>query len=64
MEDKTMCPCCGEHQFTERNYYECCPVCHWIDDLLQRKKPDYDGGANELSLNAYKAAWKKKKQAA
>ena len=57
MYDLTMCPCCGEHRFTEKDYYECCPVCGWIDDAVQRNNPDYPGGANKLSLNEFKASW-------
>ncbi|WP_415359971.1 CPCC family cysteine-rich protein, partial [Pseudomonas aeruginosa] len=31
--------------------YEICPVCYWEDDIAQNKDPDYDGGANGISLN-------------
>jgi len=63
MDKPTICPCCGQHHFKEPDYYETCPVCHWQDDLLQRLEPDFAGGANDLSLNDYKAEWEKKKSA-
>lgn len=46
-----ICPCCGQHYFTEKNAYEICPVCGWEDDPVQRRDPDFAGGANTLSLN-------------
>jgi len=58
------CPCCGENTLREKDDYEICPVCDWEDDPGQRKHPDDDLGANNISLNAHKAAWEKKKQAA
>jgi hypothetical protein len=41
--------------------FDVCPVCDWENDSLQISKPDYDGGANELSLNQYRAEWEHKK---
>jgi hypothetical protein len=29
----------------------------WEDDPIQRKDPDFWGGANDLSLNDYRAKW-------
>ena len=49
-----MCPVCGKHQFEEDDNFEICPVCGWEDDGIQRDDPDYDGGANDLSLNQYR----------
>ena len=45
-----ICPCCGQYYFTEKNAYEICPVCGWEDDPLQRREPEFEGGANRLSL--------------
>ena len=45
------CPCCGHYTLTEAGAYEICPVCFWEDDPVQEEDPDYEGGANELSLN-------------
>ncbi|HDR4305941.1 TPA: hypothetical protein QCP71_005223, partial [Bacillus anthracis] len=30
--------------------YEICNICFWEDDSVQFKEPDYEGGANEVSL--------------
>ena len=60
MKKETICPCCEQHHFEVNDNYEICPICHWEDDGLQRKKPDYGGGANVLSLNEYKLQWKQK----
>jgi hypothetical protein len=30
--------------------YAICPVCWWEDDDLQFRDPDYQGGANKVSL--------------
>ena len=49
-EDR-LCPCCGRYCFREAGAYEICPVCGWEDDPLQRREPDFEGGANKLSLN-------------
>ena len=57
MDNKTICPCCGQHHFTIPNNYEFCAVCGWQDDLVQRMKPEVGGCANKLSLNEYKIRW-------
>ena len=54
MDRKKICPVCEKYEFEEQDAYEICPVCDWEDDLLQRKNPDYSGGANKLSLNEYR----------
>ncbi len=50
------CKVCGlgviEHDFA------ICDICGWEADDLQNDKPDYIGGANEMSLNQYKQFWK------
>ena len=50
---KFSCLCCGYRTLDEepRGTYEICPVCFWEDDPLQADDPDYDGGANRISLN-------------
>ena len=60
--DKIICPICGEHDFTEE--FELCPVCEWQYDKLQYKDHQYWGGANDLSVDDYKAEWLAKKQTA
>ena len=45
------CPCCKLQTLTERGHYEICSICNWEDDPLQEERPDYEGGANSMSLN-------------
>ena len=49
---KYTCPCCGYKTLDEEptDTYEICKICFWEDDGLQFQKPDYEGGANEVSL--------------
>ena len=49
VNDSCLCPVCKKHVFTEN--YEICPICDWENDPVQRKDPDFAGGANKLSLN-------------
>ena len=51
------CPCCGSSVLRERGAFEICPVCGWEDDPAQSADPDLEGGANDMSLNAARAAW-------
>ena len=53
---KHSCACCGKCYV---NFYDICDICGWQDDILQNKKPDYKGGANQMSLNEAKAAFSK-----
>ena len=57
-KDRLVCPVCGQHHFEEEDFYEVCPVCGWEDDGLQRDNPDYAGGANRMSLNEAKVAYR------
>jgi hypothetical protein len=47
------CPCCGFLTLTRPapGTFELCRVCFWEDDAAQFDDPDYDGGANHVSLN-------------
>lgn len=49
---KYACPCCGFKTFKEppNGQYDICEVCFWEDDPIQLKDPDYEGGANNVSL--------------
>ncbi len=51
--NKYQCPCCGHYTLAKRpdNTFQICPVCFWEDDGVQFDDPDYEGGANEMSLN-------------
>lgn len=54
---KHLCPVCGQYEFESRGSFEICEVCGWEDDPLQADEPDFEGGANELSLNQHKAKY-------
>lgn len=49
---KYTCPCCGYKTFEQEpnGSYDICPVCFWEDDPIQLEDPDYEGGANPMSL--------------
>ncbi|MGI6205517.1 MAG: CPCC family cysteine-rich protein [Anaerovoracaceae bacterium] len=57
--NKIKCPVCGKYYFNARASFEICPVCNWENDPLQYDCPNEDGGANQMSLNQARAAWKK-----
>ena len=57
--NENKCACCGEIFV---GLYDICEVCGWQDDLVQNKNPDYKGGANEMSLNEAKQAYKEGKE--
>jgi len=63
MNKENICPCCEEHCFEIYDNNEICPICQWEDDSLQRKRPNYRGGANDLSLNEYRQRWLNRKEA-
>lgn len=48
------CPCCGYKTFQHEpnGTYDICPVCFWEDDQIQFNDPDYEGGANPMSLKS------------
>lgn len=52
----THCPCCEIFDHGEKmgNTFLICPICNWEDDGVQLDNPDYEGGANDLSLNQAK----------
>lgn len=56
---RQMCACCNS---AEVDFYGICDVCGWQNDLLQNKKADYKGGANEMSLNEAKKAYEEGKE--
>ncbi|MCI7327124.1 CPCC family cysteine-rich protein [Hornefia butyriciproducens] len=53
------CPVCGKHEFENIDDYRVCPVCGWENEEYQRQCPNEDGGANRMSLNQARAAWKR-----
>lgn len=50
-KERIACPCCGFLTLESYGHFDICDVCFWEDDLLQRGKPDYGGGANVPCLN-------------
>lgn len=50
--NKYPCPCCGYKTLDEKppGTYDICPICFWEDDPVQFSDPDYEGGANVVSL--------------
>ena len=53
--DKIKCPCCGKTMVSE---HDICEVCFWQNDPVQLYDPDFSGGANMMSLNEARKAWK------
>jgi len=52
MQTRYYCPCCGYNTFNEEppGTYSVCPICFWEDDPIQFDDPNYNGGANQVSL--------------
>jgi hypothetical protein len=52
IEERFACPCCGYKTFytAPDGSYDICDVCFWEDDPIQLADPDYEGGANLMSL--------------
>ena len=53
---KYKCPCCGYYTIPQKppGTDHICNVCFWHDDYVQFYDPDFEGGANEASLNQAK----------
>ena len=50
-DKKNLCPCCGYYTLaTGPRRFGICPACYWEDDNLQAEAPEYEGGANDISL--------------
>lgn len=58
MLNKHKCPICGRYEFPDDNSFDICPVCNWEDDADQEENPDEENGANRMSLNQAREAWK------
>ncbi|MDY3974542.1 MAG: CPCC family cysteine-rich protein [Veillonella caviae] len=59
MAEKFKCPVCGELTVDEPRYYSLCEVCNWEDDPVQYMYLDRGGGANQMSLNQAREAYKR-----
>lgn len=53
-----LCACCGSPSLSADSVFEICPICGWEDDEVQNDDPDFEGGANQMSLNQAKEAYK------
>lgn len=51
-DGKFYCPCCGYNTLIEppSGTYNICTICYWEDDPIQLENPNYQGGANRVSL--------------
>ena len=58
---KFICVCCGNRTLRSEppGTFEICPVCYWEDDNVQFDDPDYEKGANNISLNKARENFKK-----
>nr|DAZ69953.1 MAG TPA: cysteine-rich protein [Caudoviricetes sp.] len=57
---KKECKCCGNLTIDSDELFGICEICGWQSDAVQEENPDYKGGANEMSLNEAKEAYKNK----
>ena len=57
-EKDMKCPVCQKYEFPGFNSLEICPICGWQDDWLQKKNPNYAGGANKYCLNEARKRYK------
>ena len=55
MNETNKCPVCGK---TDLGDFEICSVCEWQNDHYQMDHPDRQGGANVMSLNEARQAYK------
>lgn len=58
MKETNKCPVCGKSNL---EYMQTCPVCNWQNDIAQRDNPDWEGCANNMSLNQAIEAYKNNK---
>lgn len=58
---KYKCICCGNCTLSSESpgTFEICPVCYWEDDNIQFDNPDYEEGANNISLNKARENFKR-----
>ncbi len=51
---KYTCPYCGYKTLNEEpaGTYYICEICAWEDEGVQFYNPDFEGGANEVSLES------------
>lgn len=61
VQKKYKCPCCGLFTLDEKppGTFNICSECFWEDDNVQYYNPDYEGGANDISLNKARENYKR-----
>ena len=47
------CPICGKYYFQDFDGLAECPVCNWVNDIVQYDNHDFSEGSNILSVNEY-----------
>ncbi len=61
-DSEIKCPVCGKYTFEAWGDFDVCEVCNWENDPIQYYKPDYPGGANHMSLNEARQAYREGRQ--
>lgn len=61
-QNKYKCACCGKNGISEPGTVEPCSFCGWMEDPYQEHYPDAKGGANIMSLNEARKAYKEGKE--
>ncbi len=61
IKKKYQCPCCKFYTLENEppGTFDICPICFWEDDNIQFTSPDFEGGANDTSLNKARENYKK-----
>ncbi len=57
--NKNICPVCGRKMLEE---YEICDICDWQNDSVQLRRPEWEGCANNMSLNEARKAFSEGKK--
>lgn len=52
-KEQHLCPVCGEHEFSNMNSNDICPICNWQDDGSEMFDEDI-AGPNDLPYKQYK----------
>ncbi len=58
MDQNKKCKCCGKLTMNKNDLFAICNNCGWESDPIQEDNPDYKGGANKMSLNEARKAFK------
>ena len=61
-QSKFKCGCCGQYTIEEEGTMESCLVCGWMQDPYQEEYKDKTGGANLMSLNEARKAYREGRQ--